>query len=42
MFSSEEISIIILTLKVAFTSTFLTLPLAIWLGWVLAQKKIYR
>ncbi|HRW62436.1 MAG TPA: molybdate ABC transporter permease subunit [Bacteroidales bacterium] len=38
MFSSEEISIIILTLKVAFTSTFLTLPLAIWLGWVLAQK----
>jgi len=38
MFSPEEITIIILTLKVAFISTILTLPLAIWLGWVLARK----
>lgn len=38
MFSQEEISIIILTLKVAFTSTLLTLPLAVWLGWILARK----
>lgn len=38
MFSPDEISIIFLTLKVALTSTLLTLPLAIWLGWILARK----
>ncbi|MCD4833676.1 MAG: molybdate ABC transporter permease subunit [Bacteroidales bacterium] len=38
MFSSEEISVIFLTLKVALTSTLLTLPLAVWLGWILARK----
>ena len=41
MFSSEEISVIILTLKVAITSTLLTLPLAIWLGWILARKNFW-
>ena len=34
----EEISVIILTLKAALISTFITLPIAIWLGWVLAKK----
>ncbi len=38
MFSSEEISVIFLTLKVALTSTLVTLPLAVWLGWILARK----
>ena len=38
MLSSEEISVIFLTLKVALTSTLLTLPLAVWLGWILARK----
>lgn len=38
MFTSEELSVILLTLKVAFTSTLLTIPLAIWLGWILARK----
>lgn len=38
MLSSEEISVIILTLKAALVSTFITLPIAIWLGWVLAKK----
>lgn len=41
MFSSEEITIILLTLKVALTSTLLTLPLAIWLGWILARKNFW-
>lgn len=39
MFSSEEITVIILSLKVALLSTLLTMPLAIWLGWILATKK---
>lgn len=38
MFSSEEITVIILSLKVALLSTLLTMPLAIWLGWILATK----
>ncbi|MBI9053146.1 MAG: molybdate ABC transporter permease subunit [Bacteroidales bacterium] len=38
MFSPEEITVIVLTLKVAFLSTLLTLPIAIWLGWILARK----
>ncbi|PLX21727.1 MAG: molybdate ABC transporter permease subunit, partial [Marinilabiliales bacterium] len=38
MFTAEEISVILLTLKVAFTSTLLTLPLAVWLGWILARR----
>ncbi len=38
MLSSEEISVIILTLKAALVSTFITLPIAIWLGWMLAKK----
>ncbi|MFC2104394.1 molybdate ABC transporter permease subunit [Bacteroidota bacterium] len=41
MFSPEEISVIILTLKAAFTSTLITVPLAIWLGWILAQKSFF-
>ncbi len=41
MFSSEEITVIFLTLKVALTSTVLTLPLAIWLGWILARKNFW-
>jgi len=41
MFSSEEITVILLTLKVALTSTLITLPFAIWLGWVLAQKSFF-
>ena len=38
MLSSEEISVIILTLKAALISTLITLPIAIWLGWMLAKK----
>ena len=38
MLSPEEISVIVLTLKAALTSTLLTVPLAIWLGWILARK----
>jgi len=41
VFSSEEITVIFLTLKVALTSTVLTLPLAIWLGWILARKNFW-
>lgn len=41
MFSSEEITVIILTLKVAFLSTLFTMPLAIWLGWILATKNFF-
>ncbi|OFX20704.1 MAG: molybdenum ABC transporter permease subunit [Bacteroidetes bacterium GWA2_31_9b] len=41
MFSSDEITVIILTLKVACLSTLLTIPLAIWLGWILATKNFF-
>lgn len=41
MLTSQEISIIILTLKVALLSTILTIPIATWLGWILAKKKFY-
>ncbi|HAN19737.1 MAG: molybdenum ABC transporter permease subunit [Bacteroidetes bacterium GWC2_33_15] len=39
MFSSDEITVVILSLKVALLSTLLTIPLAIFLGWILATKK---
>ncbi len=41
MLSSEEISVIILTLKAALISTLITLPIAIWLGWMLAKKNFF-
>jgi len=41
MFSTYEITVILLTLKVAIISTLFTLPLAIWLGWVLATKNFF-
>lgn len=41
MFTAEEISIILLTLKVALVSTILTIPFATWLGWILAKKKFW-
>jgi len=41
MISSEEISVILLTIKAAVTSTLITLPLAICLGWTLAKKKFF-
>lgn len=39
MIKPEEISIILLTLKVALMSTIITLPIAIWFGWILAKKR---
>ena len=41
MLSLEEISVIILTLKAALISTLITLPIAIWLGWMLAKKNFF-
>jgi molybdate transport system permease protein len=38
-FSPEELSVIALTVRVALVSTVLTLPFAVWIGWVLARKK---
>lgn len=38
-FSDKEIEVILLTVKVAFTSTLITLPFAIWISWILARKK---
>ena len=37
-FSAEEIAIIWLTVKVALSSTLLTMPFAIWISWILARK----
>jgi molybdate transport system permease protein len=39
-FSSQEIQVIWLTLKVALVSTIVTLPFAIWISWMLSRKKI--
>ncbi len=41
MLSSEEISVILLTIKAALISTFITVPIAIWLGWLLAKKNFF-
>ncbi|MBN2803901.1 MAG: molybdate ABC transporter permease subunit [Deltaproteobacteria bacterium] len=38
--SSAEIAVIWLTLKTALASTILTIPVAIWLGWILAHKRL--
>jgi molybdate transport system permease protein len=38
--SAEEINIIWLSLKVALLTSVLTLPMAIWLGWILARKNM--
>lgn len=40
MFSPEELSIIWLSVKVASISTALTLPIAIYISWILARKNI--
>jgi molybdate transport system permease protein len=40
-FTAEEFEIIWLTLKVASISTLATLPLSIWLGWILARKNFF-
>ncbi len=37
-FSSEELSVIWLTVKVATVATITTLPLAVWISWSLARK----
>jgi ABC-type molybdate transport system permease subunit len=37
-FSAEEFQIIWLTLKVALVNTIVTLPLAIWLGWIFCPQ----
>ena len=37
-FSAEEMEIIWLTVKVAISSTLLTMPFAIWISWILARK----
>lgn len=39
-FSSLELQVIWLTLKVAFVSTLLTLPFAVWISWTLSRKKV--
>lgn len=38
--SAAEISVISLTVKTALVSTLLTIPLAIWIGWVMARKAL--
>lgn len=40
MFSPEELSIIWLSVKVATLSTLLTIPIALYLSWILARKNI--
>ena len=39
--SSIEFKVIWLTLRVAVLCTLITVPIAIWLGWILTRKKIY-
>lgn len=39
--SEQEIQVIALTIKVALVSTLFTMPIAIWLGWVLARKQLW-
>jgi molybdate transport system permease protein len=39
--SSIELKVIWLTIKVAIFCTIITIPIAIWLGWVLTRKKIF-
>ena len=39
-FSSQEILVIWLTLKVALISTIVTLPFAVWISWILSRKTI--
>jgi len=38
--SEEIIHVIWLTIRVAFLSTLITLPLAVWLGWIMARKNM--
>ena len=38
--SSDELEVIWLTIRVAILSTIATLPIAVWLGWILARKNI--
>lgn len=38
--TTTELEIIWLTLKVAMVSTLVTLPFAVWLGWIFARNKI--
>ena len=39
--SSLELNVIFLTIKVALLSTMITMPIAIFLGWILARKNIF-
>ncbi|MBN2529565.1 MAG: molybdate ABC transporter permease subunit [Deltaproteobacteria bacterium] len=38
--SVAEIEVIWLTLKTALVSTVLTIPIAVWLGWIMARKRL--
>lgn len=38
--TATTLGVIALTVKVALISTIITLPISIWLGWILARKKI--
>jgi molybdate transport system permease protein len=38
--SDTELAVILLTVKVAAVSTAITIPVAIWLGWIFARKQI--
>jgi molybdate transport system permease protein len=40
LMSAAELEVIGLTLKTALVSTVLSMPIAIWLGWVMARKRI--
>ena len=39
--TAHELQVIGLTIKVALVSTLFTVPIAIWLGWILARKQMY-